>query len=81
MLVRITCSDCPAAARVDTDRAAVTLRAQGGYGFGGHISDPRAFAIRLMSRAGWRRVIRVGKSTITMQCVEHHQILEVDGIP
>lgn len=73
MLVRVTCSDCTAAVRVDTDRAIQSLIARGGFGFGKHVSDGRAFAIRLMSRAGWRGLRRLGKSVVTMRCPAHRE--------
>lgn len=71
MTIRVVCRDCTASVRVDTDRAIGTLRALGAYGFGSHVSDSRAFAIRLVWGSGWRHVIRVGKNVITMRCVVH----------
>lgn len=81
MLGRITCSDCTASARVDTDRAIRTLRSQHRYGFGDHVSDPRAFAIRLMRLAAWCAVSRLGKSTVTMRCRAHRDHVSTDADP
>jgi hypothetical protein len=53
----------------DTDAARQTLRATGRHGFGDHVRDPLAFAMRSLWFVGWLYTGgRIGKSTFTMTC-------------
>lgn len=72
MLVRIVCEACGKTLRLDTDVAREQLRhTRHGvdWSFGGHVTDPRAFPIRLASIARWRYVGGdIGRTVISMMC-------------
>jgi hypothetical protein len=69
MLVKVICL-CGESVRVEVDKVKNALRyREREYGFGDHVSDPRAFVMRYMGCKGWRwRGVPLGKSTITMEC-------------
>ena len=70
MLVTVKCDCGEIASKIDVDHAARQLRWSGDYGFGQHVTDPRAFVMRwLKIRLGWIYVGgRLGKNTLTMVC-------------
>lgn len=76
MIVRIACTEpsCANGVKVDTDKAKVWLKANGRYGFGDHVTDERAFAMRLamLGRRGYP-VGTLGKSTVAMPCNKHRE--------
>lgn len=87
MLVRIVCSACSTSLRVETDRAKSTLRrtpagaGRTAYGFGDHVVDQRAFAMRFARLSGWQfTTTPIGKSTITMDCPAHLPDAEIFGL-
>lgn len=70
-VVTICCGTCDQRVKVDIERAKRELKADREYGYGDHVSDPRAFAMRLLSNRGWRYgggSGRIAKSTLTMTC-------------
>jgi hypothetical protein len=68
-VVKIVCSKCGERVRVDVEAAKLTLKKNRKYGFGDHVTDERAFAMRLLSTKGWQYGGgRIAKSTLTMTC-------------
>jgi hypothetical protein len=68
-LVVICCGNCGERVKVDVENAKSRLRYHGQYGFGAHVTDIRAFAMRLMHTMGWQYKGRhIAKSTLTMMC-------------
>lgn len=68
-LVVICCGNCGERVKVDVENAKNKLRYHSRYGFGAHVTDFRAFAMRLMHMKGWLyEGGRIAKSTLTMMC-------------
>lgn len=68
-VVTVQC-ECSARVKVDVQFAKERLIVSGDFGFGRHVSDPRAFVMRFLTiHHGWLYVGgRLGKSTLTMAC-------------
>jgi len=70
MMVKFVCTECAKVWRLNTDLAREQLKQNGQYGHGDHVTDERAFAMRLLvCNTGWRYVGgKIGRSTIDMVC-------------
>lgn len=72
MIVRVVCPDCTGSVRVDTEMARRALKVRLAFGFGRHVTDERAFAMRLLTLDGWLYMGRdLGRSTVSMRCPDH----------
>lgn len=80
MLITVKCDCGEIASKIDVDHAARQLRWSGHFGYGQHVTDPRAFVMRwLKVRHGWIYVGgRLGKSTLTMVCRKCREAQPVD---
>ena len=69
-MIRVDCGYCAESVRIDPVHAKTQLKWKGLFGFGQHVSDPRAFVMRWLTAChGWMYTGgRMGKSTITMTC-------------
>lgn len=69
-MIRVDCDRCGESLKVDPAYAKTQLRWKGHYGFGDHVTDPKAFVMRwLTALHGWIYTGgRIGKTTITMTC-------------
>ena len=68
-MITVKC-DCGEQVKIAVEHAKRQLRWKGLYGFGDHVSDPKAFVMRWLSVLhGWQYVGgRIAKSTLTMTC-------------
>ena len=68
-MITVKC-DCGEQVKVDAEHAARQLRWKGLFGYGQHVSDPRAFVMRWLTAVhGWIYVGgRLAKTTLTMKC-------------
>jgi hypothetical protein len=68
-MITVLC-DCGERIKVDVAYAKSQLRWKGLFGFGQHVSDPKAFVMRwLVAVHGWGYTGgRIAKTTLTMTC-------------
>lgn len=68
-MIRVNC-ECGTSVKIDSTFAKTQLRWKGLYGFGDHVSDPKAFVMRwLTALHGWIYTGgRIAKTTLTMTC-------------
>jgi len=69
-VIRVDCGYCGESLKIDAAHAKTQLKWKGLFGFGQHVSDPRAFVMRWLTAVhGWMYSGGgIGKSTITMTC-------------
>ena len=69
-MIRVDCVRCGESIKADPAYAKSQLRWKGLFGFGDHVTDPKAFVMRwLTAMHGWIYTGgRIGKTTITMTC-------------
>jgi hypothetical protein len=79
-MITVKC-DCGEQVKVDASYAKTQLRWKGLYGFGDHVSDPKAFVMRWLTAIhGWIYTGgRIAKTTLTMTCPKCRE--KLPGLP
>lgn len=69
-MIRVDCGRCGESVKVDPTFAKRQLHWNGLFGFGQHVTDPKAFVMRwLTAMHNWIYTGgRIGKTTVTMTC-------------
>lgn len=69
-MIRVDCGYCGESVRTDATYVKMQLRGRGHYGFGNHVSDPKAFVMRWLTvMHGWIYTGgQIAKTTLTMTC-------------
>lgn len=79
-MITVLC-DCGTRIKIDATYARTQLRWSGNFGFGQHVSDPKAFVMRwLVVTHGWIYTGgRIAKTTLTMTCPKCRE--KLPGLP
>jgi hypothetical protein len=69
-VIRVDCGHCANSVRIDPVHAKTQLKWKRVYGFGDHVTDPKAFVMRWLTAChGWiYSGGRIGKTVLTMTC-------------
>ena len=80
MMITVKC-ECSTSIKIDAEYAKQQLRWKGLFGFGQHISDPKAFVMRWLTAVhGWIYTGgRIAKTTLTMTCPKCRE--KLPGLP
>jgi hypothetical protein len=77
---RVDCGYCSNSVRISATYAQHELHANGAFGFGRHVTDPKAFVMRWLTLSGWLYSGgRIAKTTLTMTCPKCRE--KLPGLP